>query len=476
MSLYKLSDDILLEIVEWVNTNGYIPDYSSVTERGTKFLASLVLCSRRLNSIATPVLYRTFVQTKYGALPAFLCTILEKPQLGALVKDIVVSEIDEEESMEMGGFSRQEIERLGLRADVLDHFESEKSSWIDDLEAGKWQAVAALLILLLPGLEEIVIASYLGPDLVGNGYINTALAYAAHKQLTPHSQHALRNLKTVSMAYYDTESGMSMEAILPFCALPSVTAARIHMASDDEFTPSSQRYQTKDLQINSSNIASGALINIIRCFPDLKKLFYENGGAIVGCEDFLPHYLGRAIEHLKGCLEELTVLDQGGYMGNDGEQEAIGSLAGFQKLRRVAMDYDCLLKADSQINDENEDEDEGDGDGKPRLVYVLPPSLEVLAVAKCEPDILDQIRELLEQQQHGERSNFPLLEKVIIGFVDKPNVSPERTSELRRVEEELVADGKEMGIEVVIVHPKFQIGGRNTDFEAAFHFDGVWSP
>jgi hypothetical protein len=60
--------------------------------------------------------------------------------------------------------------------------------------------------------------------------------------------------------------------------------------------------------------------------------------------------------------------------------------------------------------------------------------------------------------------------------VDKPNVSPERTSELRRVEEELVADGKEMGIEVVIVHPKFQIGGRNADFEAAFHFDGVWSP
>jgi hypothetical protein len=163
-------------------------------------------------------------------------------------------------------------------------------------------------------------------------------------------------------------------------------------------------------------------------------------------------------------------------MGNDEEQEAIGSLAGFQKLRRVAMDYDCLLKADSQINDENEDEDEGDGDGKPRLVNVLPPSLEFLAVARCEPDILDQIRELLEQQQHGERSNFPLLEKVIIGFVDKLNVSPERTSELRRVEEELVADGKEMGIEVVIVHPKFQIGGCNADFEAAFHFDGVWSP
>ncbi|PMD60710.1 uncharacterized protein K444DRAFT_612408 [Hyaloscypha bicolor E] len=476
MSLYKLSDDILLEIAEWVNTNGYIPDYSSVTERGTKFLASLVLCSRRLNSIATPVLYRTFVQTKYGALPAFLRTILEKPQLGALVKDIVVSEIDEEESMEMGGLSRQEIERLGLRADVLDHFESEMSNWIDDLEAGKWQAVAALLILLLPGLEEIVIASYHGPDLVRNGYINTALAYAAHQQLTPHSQQALKNLKTVSMAYCDTESGMSMEAILPFCALPSVTAARIHMASDDEFTPSSQRYQTKDLQINSSNIASGALINILRCFPDLKKLFYENGGSIVGCEDFLPQYLGRAIEHLKGCLEELTVLDQGGYMGNDEEQEAIGSLAGFQKLRRVAMDYDCLLKADSQINDENEDEDEGDGDGKPRLVNVLPPSLEFLAVARCEPDILDQIRELLEQQKHGERSNFPLLEKVIIGFVDKPNVSPERISELRRVEEELVADGKEMGIEVVIVHPKFQIGGRNADFEAAFHFDGVWSP
>jgi hypothetical protein len=477
MSLYNLSDELLLEIAEWVNTSGYIPDYSRFTERGSKFLASLAVCSRRLNSIATPVLYRTFVQTKYKALPSFLRTLSEKPEMRALVKTIVVYEISEEESMDMGGFSQQDLKRVGLEVDVLDYFETENPDWMENLEAGKWQAVAALLLLLLPSLEEIEIGSYRGPNFVENKYIDTALAYATRQQFKPDAPHSLQNLKTVSMAYCDTEYGMSIAAILPFCALPSVTTARIHMASDEQIVPNLQRYHTQDLQINNSNIAPSVLLSILRCFSSLKKLFYENGGPTVGYEDFLAQYLGQGIAHLKGSLEQLTVLDQGaGDFGTEDEElGTIGSLAGFKKLRKLAIFYNCLL-AESSADDD--DEDDGNAAEEPRLVNVLPFSLEFLAVAQCEPGVLGQVRELLETRQQGGGQSFLSLQKVIIGFVSEPFAiaGSKGKAEMRRIEEELVADGKEMGVEVVIVHPKFRIGGSTTDFDDAFHFDGVLSP
>ena len=73
--------------------------------------------------------------------------------------------------------------------------------------------------------------------------------------------------------------------------------------------------------------------------------------------------------------------------------------------------------------------------------------------------------------------NLLFLKKIIIELVAKANsaVAPGQALELRRVKERLFADEKEVGVEVVIVHPSFRIGGSAVDFEAAFHFDGVVS-
>jgi hypothetical protein len=107
--------------------------------------------------------------------------------------------------------------------------------------------------------------------------------------------------------------------------------------------------------------------------------------------------------------------------------------------------------------------------------------LELLEVSRCGPAaILYQVQELLEQRQ-----NFPSLAKIILGFVDKVQVrwfdeagltpSPEASRDLRRLEQELIADGMEMGVDVVLVHLRDQVG-INTDFEAGFHFDYILSP
>jgi hypothetical protein len=95
----------------------------------------LVLFSRWLNRITTPTLYRTFVQTKYKVLPSFLRILSEKPRIGLLVKKILVYEVDKED-MDMGGFSREDLERMGLGLNILEFFETEKPDWVDDPEGG----------------------------------------------------------------------------------------------------------------------------------------------------------------------------------------------------------------------------------------------------------------------------------------------------------------------------------------------------
>ena len=57
----------------------------------------------------------------------------------------------------------------------------------------------------------------------------------------------------------------------------------------------------------------------------------------------------------------------------------------------------------------------------PRVGEILLASLEVLDISHYEPNVLDQVRELLEQLQQRERSNFLLLKKTIIEFVTKAN-------------------------------------------------------
>jgi hypothetical protein len=83
---------------------------------------------------------------------------------------------------------------------------------------------------------------------------------------------------------------MSINTILPFCALPSVSTARIQQALDDYwFTPSPPpQFHTQDLQISNRNIGSSALVNLLCCFPSLRKLYYEKGGVPIGREENLP--------------------------------------------------------------------------------------------------------------------------------------------------------------------------------------------
>jgi len=92
-------------------------------------------------------------------------------------------------------------------------------------------------------------------------------------------------------------------------------------------------------------------------------------------------------------------------------------MAEFKKLGTIATYYNYLLK-EWQVDPVWRKADEDPW--LPRLTEVLSASIEVLDISQCQPDILDQVRELLEQRQWGKRSNFLLL-KTIIKFITEVN-------------------------------------------------------
>jgi hypothetical protein len=89
MLLEELPTDLLVEIVDWVGTDTYMPQYGFVIGRGTRYLYQLALCSRKLNTLTTAVLYKTYTQTGDKALPKFLLRVLRNPGLRKHVRSFV---------------------------------------------------------------------------------------------------------------------------------------------------------------------------------------------------------------------------------------------------------------------------------------------------------------------------------------------------------------------------------------------------
>jgi hypothetical protein len=455
-SLENLSSNILFEIIEWVGTDSYYPHYGFVTAQGTKFLYQLALCSRRLNMATIPVLYSTFTQTGTAALPAFTKRVLGNPKLGAHVKKFVGSSISYDETLDMSSYSEEDFKRCLDAIQAVGGTEAVLGEWMEKVREGSWDAVAGVLVSLLPNIEVFEMASFSGEE---SPYMSQVLDLAARRQSTGSAeQFSLKNLTTLSFAYSDTEMGFSVDSVMPYCKVESVRKIHLHMAADEFFPVSSERFRCEDLAINYSSIDGDALINFLRCFPCLKKLSYDHGGSIVGDSDFLPQKVGEAITHLKPCLEELLITNntqEDVYV--EEEMEAMGSLAGFEKLHTVVTSTKILLGPwDEEIDDEADDEENGSAEASNlRMVDVLPRSLKVLGLSGCRRGVMDQVREVIERKDEL----VPALEGITLQYRDprpgvgdgatrgEPHIYPGYDKE---VAEKLKDDCKAVGVDLVV--------------------------
>lgn len=157
MSLIKLSNELLLEIVKWA---------SPTPNKQTLF--NLALCSHRFNAITTPILYTSF-DTGYekGLLPVFLRTLVARPQLGLRVKSVSVKKrigMKDNNPDNMNVYGIEDFERSHTAIKLICRTESEAQRWMYKLRTGNWHALVALMLFHLPNLRRLEIHGYKIPD------------------------------------------------------------------------------------------------------------------------------------------------------------------------------------------------------------------------------------------------------------------------------------------------------------------------
>ena len=433
----QLSDELILEIVKQAER-----DY------GNTSLAPFALCSRRLNNIASPLLYRSFTQrsTNRAALTALLRTVMQKPILGAEVKKLAVTDIDQLlDNIEMSPFSPVNFQHCQITIRSLE-ISIDKFGWMAALKRGSCDAMVALLLFFLPSLEEFNILSSGGSESFPS-YLNQIVRHIAFNQRIKNPIRQVLALSSLQRFSYN--SGFSNThgetgVILPWCEIPSMRTVRAFMWEEDNqwvssldeqvSSPSSGRYHVQNLRMEDSGVDTAVLRILLPCFDSLNKFYYRHGCANGEPVNFLPHRIGEALAHLHDSLEELALLShEWDTFFEDEEPGPLGSLSEFTKLRCLGTDAEVLFGApDLEIE-------------RPQLATILPTSLEILVIRRCEDAIYDDLPELLG---HG-KDKFHALKTVAIdipkaraGGISEMEVDRlhQREEEVKRCLERLAID------------------------------------
>lgn len=141
-----------------------------------------------------------------------------------------------------------------------------------------------------------------------------------------------------------------MEVYASFAALPSMRSLEGNMISwdDEEFEyppelPPNWKSQIKKISMIMSSVSGAAFAGLVAPMEALERFTYHHAGAIIGDREHnataivsaLREYASHSVQYL-----DLTVEDQDGLM--DEEQQWIGSLKSFQKLRTVRLDHQAF--------------------------------------------------------------------------------------------------------------------------------------
>lgn len=442
MSFKRLTNEILIEIVK----------YASV-DRTISSLRSLASVNQIINRIVNPMLYSHFNEVSRISVPKFLRTILSNPQLATNVRiytgyglsigpsqeTLQAIAMLKEHNTQLAQAFQMELTKLhgsldGEFLDVSDLKDAEfmacreslnmiepvserSENWMSRIRKGKWHALTSLVLLLLPNLEDVEMIDYRYDD---SGDVDHALGIAARLQASGiTSQFSLEHLTDVSLSAFVPEDngpyrfGQEPEPeylyfadVMPFLRLPSVESVAISKLSSEggafrraTFLPGDLNFRTKDLEINDTCLDMRWLGRFLRLFTSLRRFSY-NHVAEEQTPDFLPQDIGKAIAHLRPCLEELEISSMCNQNGKYTTPREIGSLTRFQRLKAIDVEGSVLFGYP--------DTDDG---SMPvlRLCDILPRALENLELSPSDsPCHEEHLRELLRVKDE----KFPGLKRI----------------------------------------------------------------
>ena len=416
LCLYDFSNEILINIIKHI--------------MHANSLLALALCSRRLYELTEPILYGEFEQTNDRSLPTFLRRILAQPDLASRTRLFTgTAPHDWDAEMDISNFTEEDWTRVRAAVHAASIGKAQAASWIEAAEQGIWDALAALLLSVTPNLEELNLDGWGWTSVVGDTpFIDAILERAVDFQnrAVP-SPYAMSSLNDVSLTYWDTESGMQFNFLEPFLKLRSVITFQASAVSEDgghEFEnaePSSLVFSATDLTLDRSTISHTDMVYRFKQFQNLERLYYKHGGALIGWANFEPPRMMAAIEHLKPCLKDLTIIvDDADLVGEEFENYPIGSLAGFQKLTSIDVTSSILIGEEPRSEDEHVISSESFPSHQ-RLVDSVPPTLEYLSLRNCKEHHVPHIFDLVTQKA----AKTPLLEELNlhwkgVNYPDKP--------------------------------------------------------
>ncbi len=421
MPLQDLPSEILDEIVTAI--------HSSETWTSRPTLQRLALCSRRLNFIVTPVLYRQLYLKDEDRTSKFLGLVLKKPDLATYVRllsapavpDSDISSDEREKEGNEDGKERLSFEDLARTNSAITTLykasglrDCDAKAWYSRVKDGYEHSIAALLLLLLPNLGELVINSDRDSRITdAQESIQWALEQVAQCQFENFESAPLQHLKTVSLKYKFSDgrdSGLLPHEVISIFRPISVAHAQIDGLGSGRLGSAKAKLQIEayTLEVCNSALEKDDVAEFMGCFKSLKVLSYEHNSeklrGMVQRAIFPAQEFGAAIKHLEPCLEELNLICN----YNKG---TLGYLATFKKLKVLSIRGSTLFRRKDHQNE---------GTQKSfhleiRLSEILPPSLVRLELSLCNPWIIVCVQQLLAQKLR-EIEWLPGLKTIVLWF------------------------------------------------------------
>lgn len=403
MSLPVLADEILVQICE-IFTENQSPGFFSGQNRRT--LLALSRCSHWLNSLVTPMLYRNFLQTDRRTTNLFIERVLDEPGLAKYVTSFCASDPDVNHSERCWDLDTITFDRVRVPIEVAFGLEPRSEDWFPESlthPLAAWDIATAVILVLLPNLEEIQIPSYCNSPRIDWVVRQSVL-----------SENCLRKVNFVWMDSWDfKKENLKVSNIIPLLRLGKVECAEFEHVADVKDPRELPQPFTLDNLRSLCLIASNldwSFSEILQRCPKLHSFISEDGQGQLD-----PSMIGTALSLVKTRLDNLSIK----YTTDTWTpipMGPIGPLLEFKALRVLEIDATALLwtvPAPGTLNDIERDQRKTRPYQK-QLVTLLPESLEKLRIIDCwnMSATVKQIRELLAVKGKA----LPLLKDISLRF------------------------------------------------------------
>ena len=448
MALNALPGEVLLVIATYVGSNSHhdlddrtllplLPDTTS--------LCKLALCSRRLNSIVTPIIYRTIISNRQRrhAVPMLLKRTIGNPSIAKQVQRYIGSNIRGIRLFDMSSYTEEDYIRVQL---AIAKFGNARKRFLRNVMAGHGDAVTALLFALLPNLKEVVMFSY---QKVDHDYIEYVVRQASAREGFAY----LHRLKVVHIAPPPKCRGLDIKTVLPYLEVPSLDKISLYgiVPSCGRYVfnwsnPSGTKSFVRHLSLICSDIMCHTMEAMLKDFPCLETLEYEyynhpKRGLGTGQQNILT-----ALSPLKSSLKCLVLIDN--QRPNLEERGTTSrTLAEFEKLAKISANAYILVNLLPGGKEILSPMSAGSSTQESRLVNMLPRSLKHLELYGCRGGILSHIEEVI-QRKHA---LFTELKSISLSYSDDcPSTSAEETRVYSgynlRATEALIVESRNVGV------------------------------